>query len=308
MRIRYLIQSALVAIALGPILANGYSLEYVASKAIHAALQQPSEKARKPTLSSDQIRQSVSRSSPSSDCADQHAFGAPEIQDQRAMKRSFFTCRLGYESMYDPDIKTPRWVAQRIISRQIEGSANRKGIEFEEDRQVPAVLNVRLSDYKGSGMDRGHLAPAGDFKSSQVAMEQSFLLTNIVPQNPQHNRSIWANLESAVREMVARRGELFVVTGPIYTTHPQMIGAGVWVPHSMFKVVIDPKRNEMTAFIIKNDSHQGDDPAKYQVPVREVERATGINFNPTLSRAEADKQEVGGGNWVVPKVRVKFRD
>ena len=80
------------------------------------------------------------------------------------------------------------------------------------------------------------------------------------------------------------------------------------MPYALFKVVIDPKKNEMTAFIIKNDSQQGDDPSKFQVPVRDVERATGINFNPSLSRGESDKLEVGGGNWIVPKVRVRFKD
>ena len=305
MLIRYLIQAALAVI---PLMASGYSLEYVASKAIQTAFQQAGERTRQPTVSHDQIRHSVSKSTPSTDCGDQHLFGAPVTQDARTMKRSFFTCRLGYEAMYDPESKTPRWVAQRLTARNIEGTANRKGIEFEEDRQIPSAQNSKLSDFRNSQMDRGHLAASGDFKYSQEAMAQSFLLSNIVPQDPTQNRGVWASLEASVREMAARRGELYVITGPIFTQNPRTIGSGVWVPYALFKVVIDPKKNEMTAFIIKNDSQQGDDPSKFQVPVRDVERATGINFNPSLSRADSDRIEVGGGNWIVPKVRVRFKD
>lgn len=305
MFVRYIIQAAIAFI---PLFASGYSLDYIATKAIKTAFVQQTPASRSQHSADTYSRHTVVKGSPGSDCSDQHAFGSPVALDDRTMQRSFFLCRIGYASMYDPTTKTPRWVAQRITAQSIEGSSNRKKSQFEEDNQIPSKDNVRLSDYKGSGVDKGHLAPAGDFKFSQDAMNQSFLLTNIVPQDSEHNRTIWANLEGSVRELAARRGELYVITGPIFTPTPDTIGRGVWVPYAMFKVVIDAKRKEMTAFIIKNDSAQGEDPARFQVTVRDVERATGLNFNPNLNRSEADRMEVGGGDWVIPKVRVRFKN
>lgn len=40
----------------------------------------------------------------------------------------------------------------------------------------------KLDDFRGSGYDRGHLAPAANHKSSQAAMDDTFSLTNMSPQ------------------------------------------------------------------------------------------------------------------------------
>lgn len=50
-----------------------------------------------------------------------------------------------------------------------------------------------LEDWYGHSLpiDHGHLCPAGDCKWSKEAMEQSFLLTNMCPQNSNLNRGDW---------------------------------------------------------------------------------------------------------------------
>ncbi len=54
----------------------------------------------------------------------------------------------------------------------------------------------------------------------------------------------------------------------------------------------------MTAFFIPNDDLQGEEPARVQLSVREVERVTGLDFNPDLSPSEVDRLEANGGAWV----------
>lgn len=232
--------------------------------------------------------------------------GTPVSTDDRIGARSYYTCRAGYAGMYDPATKTPRWIAERLTRESLQGSANRKDIVFVEDPQLPRSVIATNDDFRRSGLDRGHLAASGDFRYSQEAMNQSFFLSNIVPQNRSQNRTVWGALEATVREMASRRGELFVITGPI--NGRSTIGNGVVVPDALFKVVIDPRRQEMTAFIIPNRDGMGADPTPYQVSVREVEKASGLNFNPALSQADSDRLEVGGGNWLIPKVRGKFND
>lgn len=251
---------------------------------------------------------SVVKGAQNTNCPQFQAFGYPIPFDEKVVHRGFYTCRAGYASMYDPATKTPRWVAEHIKGSALEGSANRKQVRFSEDPQLPHGVSATLNDYSRSGYDKGHMAPAADYRSSQESMNQTFLLSNIVPQNPVHNQGIWANLEAAIREMVGRWSDLYVITGPIYDAASTKIGSGVAVPSALFKVVIDRKRQEMTAFIIPNRPDVGDDPAKYQVRVRDVEHATGMDFNPALSRREADRVEAAGGDWIIPKVRLKFRD
>lgn len=40
----------------------------------------------------------------------------------------------------------------------------------------------KLEDFRGSGYDRGHMAPASNHKTSQGTMDESFSLTNMAPQ------------------------------------------------------------------------------------------------------------------------------
>jgi endonuclease G, mitochondrial len=38
----------------------------------------------------------------------------------------------------------------------------------------------------------------------------------MVPQDPGSNRCLWEGIESAVRDLATREGEVFVLTGPIF--------------------------------------------------------------------------------------------
>ena len=74
-----------------------------------------------------------------------------------------------------------------------------------------------MKDYVRSGYDRGHQAPAGDFKHSEERMSDSFFLSNMAPQiGAGFNRDIWRFLEADIREAVDIRGQVFVVTGGIF--------------------------------------------------------------------------------------------
>jgi len=299
--------------------AFGFSLTgMLAHEAVYEAMRYGTHKAKysEPINAPVAADMLVTQGRPNTACSQFQSYGYPETSDAKILRRAFYTCRAGYAGMFDPAEKTPLWVAEHLTKDTVNGHANRKGMDFAEDPQIPHGAQGHRDDYKHSGFDMGHMAPAADFRYSDGAMNQTFLLSNAVPQEPSHNRGIWANLEGAVREMAARRGELYVITGPIYAGSSQKIeqgrkvssGEGVVIPTALYKVIVDHARKEMTAFIIPNNAQQGDDPARFQVNVRDVERVTGLNFNPSLARAEADRQEVGGGSWVIPKVRIKFND
>ena len=191
--------------------------------------------------------------------------------------------RTGYTASYNSDRRVPNWVAWHLTPSRLTGEAKRNGAAFHEDEDVPEPRAVNF-DYVRSGYDRGHMCPAGDNKWSAVAMDESFLFTNICPQAPSLNRGDWNEMEQACRKWDKQYGDLYIVCGPIfYKGKTKTIGANkVAVPDAFFKVVLCMKGEpKAIGFIYKNadgNRPKGD----YANSVYEVERITGIDFFPSL--------------------------
>ena len=149
-------------------------------------------------------------------------------------------CYEAFAILHSGTTKTPVFVAERLTREGI-GSANEKRTnKFFADARLPRSERAELSDYKGSGYARGHMAPAGDM-SSPAAMAQSFSLANMVPQNSTQNSGAWAKIEQDTRRYVLRaKGNVFVITGPVFGPESQTVGANrVRVPTHLFKLVYD---------------------------------------------------------------------
>ncbi|MDY4882557.1 MAG: DNA/RNA non-specific endonuclease [Muribaculaceae bacterium] len=183
----------------------------------------------------------------------------------------------GFTSYFNPETHIPNCVAYEIIESETTGDEPRKK-SFEADHTIDGC--AESSDYRNSGYDRGHMAPAADMKWSKEAMEESFLITNICPQVKSLNSGIWHRLEQRVREWAARDSSIIVVCGPIFTPGKpvEQIGEiGVAVPHRFFKALYAPGRNIGIAFIFDNDKVKGE-LRKYAVTIDSVERETGLDL------------------------------
>lgn len=215
--------------------------------------------------------------------------GAAEADDKLVMQTSpkgtpeQILKRTGYVASYNKTTLLPNWVAWHLTAERTEGSAKRSGVDFAEDTEVPEPRATDW-DYYNSGYDRGHMCPAADNKWSKKAMEESFLFTNMCPQNGNLNRGDWNEIEMACRKWAKKYGDLYIVCGPIlYKGKHKTIGKNkVVVPEAFFKVVLrtgdDP---QAIGFIYKNTS--GNRPKdSYVNTVDEVERITGIDFFPSL--------------------------
>jgi len=224
---------------------------------------------------------------PLADCTEFAALGVPS-DDGKPL------CRMGYALAHDQEFKTPIWVAERLTKERAMGTLPRKDA-FKADTELEPEERAELSDYKGSGYDRGHMAPAANVKWDKTAMEESFLLSNMVPQvGKKMNQGIWAALEEKVRNWAIERGEIFIYTGPIYNDDIASITIGankVGVPDKLYKVIYDPQEQEAIAFVMPNAPLETKDMPKYIVSVREIEAETGLNFFPVLSRKQQNKIE-----------------
>lgn len=182
-------------------------------------------------------------------------------------------CRDAYAVLHDNDRREPLWVSYVLTGPHSLGCARRKD-KFRPDPDLPARVRAELSDYRSSGYDRGHLAPNGDFAWDENAAEQSFYLSNMVPQLHTVNAGNWEDLEKVVRAWSVSRGDMLVMAGPIFdqrlsgTIGPNRLP----IPAAFWKVIVDQRADAALAFIMPNvDPEYGYSLGQYQVSLGEVE-------------------------------------
>ena len=201
--------------------------------------------------------------------------------------------RKGYTTSYNSNTKNPNWVAWHLTKSHTYGSFQRKDEMFMEDESVNAP-RATDRDYYNSRYDRGHMCPAGDNKWDKQAMEQSFLFTNICPQNHGLNKYEWNDLEILCRDWAREYGAIDIVCGPIYakTSEQKTIGRNkVWVPYAFFKVVLCRQGNPKAIGFVYKNLGQKQPMSEAVCSVDDIESQTGIDFFPELDDKTEDRVE-----------------
>jgi endonuclease G len=142
------------------------------------------------------------------------------------------------------------------------------------------------------------MAPAADNNSSQKALDETFLLTNMAPQDPGFNRGYWAHVENFVRSLTRHFDNVYVITGPLYLPEKdlsnekyyvkyEVIGTppNIAVPTHFFKVILAIKNDvySVGAFVLPNkaiDHHSS--LTDFLSPIEAVQKAAGTIFFPDL--------------------------
>ncbi|MEX1003173.1 MAG: DNA/RNA non-specific endonuclease [Crocinitomicaceae bacterium] len=190
---------------------------------------------------------------------------------------------LAYSLLYSEAHEQAKWVAYQLSRNETKKLAERTD-KFMADPMV-STASANLSDYKNSGFDRGHLAPAADMAWSDTVMAESFYFSNMSPQKAGFNRGIWKQLEAAVREWVIQYDSIYVVTGPILEDSLPTIGENkVAVPTHYYKAILHltDSSAQAIAFILPHASSKA--PLQdFAVTVDSLESLSGINYFYLLS-------------------------
>ncbi|MCB8877416.1 DNA/RNA non-specific endonuclease [Acidisoma silvae] len=163
-------------------------------------------------------------------------------------------CASHFATLYSSQTETPLYSAEHLTGRQIEDALRMPRHDaFHDDRRLPYADASTLEDYRGSGFDRGHMAPSGD-EPDNSSQYESFALSNMIPQNSNDNRYLWADIETAVRELVlANQDEVYVVTGPLFdTSGVRALQGRIEVPAYIYKAVYDPEAGIAGVFVVRN--------------------------------------------------------
>lgn len=184
-------------------------------------------------------------------------------------------CFDSFAVLYSPNTKKPIYAVERLNKRRLEADRPERTNNFYEEARLRSMERATLGDYKNSGYDRGHNAPAADMPND-TAMAQSFSLANMMPQAPENNRGVWAkDVERATRKFAMRaRGDVYVYTGSV--GNAGSIGDGhVVVPQYLYKLVYDEAGRRAWAFWVPNTNDARVDGV---ISYQELMKRTGYDF------------------------------
>ena len=194
-----------------------------------------------------------------------------------------------YTLSYNEAHEQANWVYYHLTKDMMSGGVSRKD-DFRADPEV-STYSASLDDYKGSGYDRGHLAPAADMKFNELTMSESFYLSNMSPQAGGLNRGKWKSLEEQVRTWCFNKGSLNVVTGGVFKDNLGTIGKNaVTIPGYYYKIIYCEDQSCMIGFVMPNRKLDKD-LFDYVVSVDAIEEMTDIDFFPQLEDDLENKLE-----------------
>ncbi len=233
----------------------------------------------------------------SSDVNEHILFGFPSTEGTVLYRQGYVLC-------HDNEKKVADWVSYHLTDGYLIKRTGRTD-DFRPDPNLPEGQRSELKDYRGSGYDRGHLAPAGDMTRSEEIMSESFLLSNMAPQvGIGFNRGIWRQLESKVRGWAEDRRNLYIITGPIYAEEDyETIGPNnVAVPTHFYKIVVSCTETyediDAIAFILPNEKISSSPLEGFITTIDEVEDSTGLDFLHELEDAiENDLESLVAEMW-----------
>ena len=181
----------------------------------------------------------------------------PEFTNPKLSDNTQALCMDGFAVMYSGVSRTPLWSAEYLDRKRLQQAKEiDREDSFHEESRLPKSMRAKLSDYSGSGYDRGHLAPNGNM-ANRSQQYDSFSLANIAPQSPRNNRYIWRNIESATRYLTQQYGEVYTITGVAFTSKKtKQLADRVLVPSHFFKAVYIPASNQAGVYYAPNDESE----------------------------------------------------
>jgi endonuclease G len=220
-----------------------------------------------------------------------HENSTTEFQFVEPIITDFVLDYKGFVLEFDTLNRNARWVAYMLCRERLGDGVERAG-SFRMEQRLGA-FSPRDAEYRNTGYDRGHLAPAADMGWDEVCMRESFILSNVSPQVPAFNRGIWKRLEEQVRKFALAHDTIFVVTGPILVDElPKLGNSKIAIPNLFYKAVLKISGNQAMgiAFVLPNERGEGN-LSNFAISIDSLEILSGLNFFPQLNPQQSHDAE-----------------
>ena len=206
--------------------------------------------------------------------------GVPNISGaSSASTTNYLSVKKGYVMSYNGVEGRANWVGWTLKASDI-GAIHRSD-RFIQDESFPRGFKiVDEKDYKHSGYDRWHLCNSQDRTSTQYLNDETFLMSNMVPQTHELNAGPFKMLEEYCRKLVIKKGQhLLIYSGGIGAK--DRLFSGVIVPAYCWKVVYTP--DKIWCILFPNERVLNKNWQTYAVPLETLEKMTGFRFPRKLS-------------------------
>ncbi len=205
---------------------------------------------------------------------------------------SYLVERPQYAMSYNKDDGGPNWVSWHTDTSTL-GDVQRGN--FRPDPLLPDDWQIRPTDYRGSGYDRGHVCPSGDRTATKEDNDATFVMSNMLPQTAALNQHVWKDLEDYCRDLANQGNELYITAGGVGSA--KRIGKGkINVPTDCWKVIVvlpagdsDLSRIDSSTRVIavlmpnqQNKQIEKSDWPQYATSVAQIEKVTNFDFFPNV--------------------------
>ena len=222
-----------------------------------------------------------------------------------------------YTHLYDKTMYTSMWTAYRV-RESLMGSGYLSSWEYSPKITQSYQVNLCSHSYNDD-YSRGHLIPNASRNGSTTMQEQTYYVTNSVPQvHNGFNNGIWSTLEGDVRQVAKDNDEeIYVVTGVAFSkvgenktikyTTAKDDTKQVPVPNYFYKVVLKVEKLGGTVtsaktigFWFEHKEYENSTYSNYAVSVNQIEEWTGFDFFVNLpDNVEATAET--NSNWTAFK-------
>ena len=209
---------------------------------------------------------------------------------------------------YDQSLRVPRWTVEIASASRIQGEPARVRKDWRIDPFLPPGVEVSPADYSKE-LTQGRVGVKAfvshkNYANDEVAVGRTFYLSNTAPAlRKDEAPGAWEKLEDQVVRWSVEKGDLMVISGPIFLNGTPLGWAGhkqkkrrseeargvVAVPTHFYKVIVDMKTQEAIAFQIPNDDSPSSALAATAKRVSDIEAAAGLRFFPSLPEEERSR-------------------
>ena len=215
------------------------------------------------------------------------AFGNPSNATQDpANENNLLVVGEGSVFSYNNSRGGVNWVSWRTTRDDVGNSIPRP--DFRPDPRLPKWYNrIGYYDYSGSGYDRGHMVPSADRFANPKLNEETFMMSNIVPQTGDLNQFPWNEFEMYVRSQARKRLDVYQIAG-CYGEAGRLKNK-ITVPTNCWKIVvilprgrkpdqIDDRTRILAVDMPNIEGIENEKWQKYRTTIREIEQQTSLNF------------------------------